>query len=32
MGIQASPTFSIWTIANKNPKPFPLKQVKDQNS
>ena len=27
MGIQASPAFSMWAFANKNPKPFPLQQV-----
>ena len=27
MGIHASPAFSMWAFANKNPKPFPLQQV-----
>lgn len=27
MGIHASPAFSMWGFANKNPKPFPLQQV-----
>jgi hypothetical protein len=31
MGIQASPAFSMLAIANKNPRSFPLQQVKDQS-
>jgi hypothetical protein len=31
MGIQASPAFSMLAMANKNSKPFPLHQVKDQS-
>jgi len=27
MGIHASPAFSMWAFANKNPKPFPIQQV-----
>ncbi|MBW2443859.1 MAG: sodium:solute symporter family protein [Deltaproteobacteria bacterium] len=27
MGIHASPAFSMWAFANKNPRPFPLQQV-----
>jgi Na+/proline symporter len=27
MGIHASPAFSMWAFANKDPKPFPLQQV-----
>ncbi|VEN73388.1 Sodium:solute symporter [Candidatus Desulfarcum epimagneticum] len=27
MGIHASPAFSMWGFANKDPKPFPLQQV-----
>lgn len=27
MGIQASPTFSIWAFASKNPRPFAMQQV-----
>jgi hypothetical protein len=29
MGIQASPAFSMRAYAGRNPKPFPLQQVKD---
>jgi hypothetical protein len=27
MGIQASPAFTMWAFANKNPRPFPWQQV-----
>jgi len=27
MGIHASPAFSMWAFANKDPKPFPMQQV-----
>ena len=27
MGIQASPAFTMWQFANKNPKPFPWQQA-----
>lgn len=27
MGIQSSPAFTMWSFANKNPKPFPWQQV-----
>ncbi len=27
MGIHASPAFSMWAFANKDPRPFPLQQV-----
>jgi Na+/proline symporter len=27
MGIHASPAFSMWAFANKDPKPFPVQQV-----
>jgi hypothetical protein len=31
MGIHTAPAFSMWAFANKNPRPFPLQQVKDQS-